>query len=433
MTTLNNPTTTRAWAFYDWANSAYALVINSTIFPIYYAAVTKGQEVTIAGMSLEPKAVFGYSLTLSFLILVLMSPVLSAIADNRGNKLSFMKFFCTVGSLACMGLFFFTDASNIGLCLLLNIIASIGFYGSLVFYNAYLPEIASKDKQDILSARGFSLGYAGSMLILILSLVLIQFVANDENRSFYTRLCFLLTGIWWLGFAQYSFAKLPRGTAKADGIGSFGGLLSSAFGGIRHTAHELFGTPNLNIFLGAFFFYSVGMQTIFLMATFIGDEIGLTSGQLITTILFLQIEAIIGAQLLSRLSVKIGNRNVLILAVVFWIVACVAIFFLDKDNPNVRYQFYAIAALVGLVMGGLQSMSRSTYSKLLPTSDENTTFFSFYDVLEKLAIVVGTLTYSLIIERTGQVKPSALAMAGFFVIGLLFLFKLRRLQQVSAA
>lgn len=385
----------------------------------------------MAGMSLEPKAVFGYSLTLSFLILVLMSPVLSAIADNRGNKLSFMKFFCTVGSLACMGLFFFTDASKIGLCLLLNIIASIGFYGSLVFYNAYLPEIASKDKQDILSARGFSLGYAGSMLILILSLALIQFVANDENRSFYTRLCFLLTGIWWLGFAQYSFAKLPRGTAKADGIDSFGGLLSSAFGGIRHTAHELFGTPNLNIFLGAFFFYSVGMQTIFLMATFIGDEIGLTSGQLITTILFLQIEAIIGAQLLSRLSIKIGNRSVLIIAVVFWIIACVAIFFLDKDNHNVRYQFYAIAALVGLVMGGLQSMSRSTYSKLLPATDENTTFFSFYDVFEKLAIVVGTLTYSLIIERTGQVKPSALAMAVFFVIGLLFLLKLRRFNQTK--
>lgn len=431
MTELNNPKITRAWAFYDWANSAYALVINSTIFPLYYAAVTKGQRLKVFGMQLEPAAVFGYSLMLSFLVLVFLSPILSSIADHRGNKLSFMKFFATMGSLACMGLFFFTDISRIGLCLGLNIIASIGFYGSLVFYNAYLPEIASKDQQDALSARGFSLGYAGSMIILIVSLVLVQYVADDASRGFYTRLCFLLTGLWWLGFAQYSFARLPRGEAKRTEYMSWPSLMSESFRGVRHTAGVLFRTPSLDVFLGAFFFYSVGMQTIFLMATFIGDEIGLDAGKLIVTILCLQLEAIVGAQLLSRLSSKIGNSSVLIIAVVFWIVACVAIFMLDKTNPNVEYQFYAIAALVGLVMGGLQSMSRSTYSKLLPATDEPTTFFSFYDILEKLAIVVGTLTYSLLIERTGEVKPSALAMAGFFAVGLLFLLKLKKINRVA--
>ena len=431
MTQLNNPTTTRAWAFYDWANSAYALVINSTIFPLYYASVTKGQRLNAFGMQLEPAAVFGYSLMLSFLILVFLSPILSSIADKRGNKLSFMKFFATMGSLACMGLFFFTDISRIGLCLGLNIMASIGFYGSLVFYNAYLPEIASKDQQDTLSARGFSLGYAGSMIILIVSLILIQFVADDSNRGFYTRLCFLLTGIWWLGFAQYSFARLPRSEAKNTTHDSLIALVRESFRGVRHTAGVLFRTPSLDVFLGAFFFYSVGMQTIFLMATFIGDEIGLDAGKLIVTILCLQLEAIIGAQLLSRLSAKIGNSRVLIIAVMFWIIACIAIFMLDKTNPYVEYQFYAIAALVGLVMGGLQSMSRSTYSKLLPATDEPTTFFSFYDILEKLAIVVGTLTYSLLIERTGEVKPSALAMAGFFAAGLLFLLRLNKINKVA--
>ena len=210
----------------------------------------------------------------------------------------------------------------------------------------------------------------------------------------------------------------------ASGLSLFNNIAAS-FKGIAHAGHTLFKTPNLNIFLGAFFFYSVGMQTIFVIATFIGDEIGLDDGKLILTILCLQVEAIIGALLLSRLSKKIGNRAVLILAVVFWIVACVAIYFLNKNNPNVQFQFYAIAGLVGLVMGGLQSMSRSTYSKLLPQTDEPTTFFSFYDVLEKTSIIVGTFTYSTIVAQTGAVKPAALAMAAFFGIGLLFLFKLK--------
>ena len=423
--TLDNPKITRAWAFYDWANSSYALVILSTIFPIYYSGITAGTQVTLFGQMYEPKAVFGYSLTLSFLILVLLSPILSAMADTRGNKLSFLKFFCTMGSVACMSMFFITDASRIVLCLLLSMIANIGFYGSLDFYNAYLPEIASKDQQDALSARGFSLGYTGSLIILCICLGLIMGVANDENRGFYTRLCFLITGLWWLGFAQYSFRYLPRGVAQAaSGLSLFNSIAAS-FKGIAHAGHTLFKTPNLNIFLGAFFFYSVGMQTIFVIATFIGDEIGLDDGKLILTILCLQVEAIVGALLLSRLSKKIGNRAVLILAVVFWIVACVAIYFLNKNNPNVQLQFYAIAGLVGLVMGGLQSMSRSTYSKLLPPTDEPTTFFSFYDVLEKTSIIVGTFTYSTIVAQTGAVKPAALAMAVFFCIGLLFLFRLK--------
>lgn len=426
MTKLDQPKTSYTWAFYDWANSAYALVINSTIFPIYFASITKGQDLHIMGMDLEPKAVFGYSLTLSFLILVLISPVLSAMADSRGNKLSFLKFFCLLGSLSCMSLFFFTDMSRIGVCLTLNISASIGFYGSLVFYNAYLPQIASKEKQDRLSALGFSLGYLGSMLMLIISLILISVIASPDNQGWYTRLCFLLTGIWWLGWAQISFAFLPKNTSPKIESPSMLSLMGSSFNGLKSTARELFRTHRLDTFLGAFFFYSVGMQTIFLMATFIGDEIGLGSTQLIGTILCLQLVAIIGAQIMARISARKGNEFVLIVSVFFWIVACVAIFFLDKQNPNVQYYFYAIAGLVGLVMGSLQSMSRSTYSKLLPQTDNPTTFFSFYDVLEKAAIVVGTLSYSLLIEKTGQVKPSALLMAGFFAVNLFFLFKLKK-------
>lgn len=427
---INDPKTTNAWAMYDWANSSYALVVNTAIFPLYFAAITAGQKISFLGSEFEPKALFGFSLTFSFFIVLLLSPILSALADTRGNKLSFLKFFCGLGSLSCMGLFFTAKLDTIVLCLFLNICASIGFYGSLVFYNAYLPEIASKDKQDALSAKGFSLGYAGSLLILSFCLFLIQVIANEESRGFYTRLSFLLTGFWWLGFAQYSFARLPRNASKLDEPVKL--LIFDAFKGLRHTARTLFKTPNLNTFLGAFFFYSVGMQTIFMMATFIGDEIGLATGKMIMTILFLQIEAICGALLLSRLSRVIGNRAVLMLAVVLWIVACTSIYAIDKTDANVEYKFYGIAALVGLVMGGLQSLSRSTYSKLLPPTDEPTTFFSFYDVLEKAAIIVGTFSYSLLIEKTGLVKPSALLMAAFFAVGLLFLWRLKNSPELNS-
>ena len=469
----NNPKIMKAWAVYDWANSVYSLVITSTIFPIYFSILTTAHEkkeyveetgrwidvpvrhmINIFGREYQPDAVYGYSLTISFLIVVLLSPFLSSLADTIGNKKSFLQFFCYLGATSCMGLAMFTGMHNVFLGLLFSITASVGFWGSLVFYNSFLPDIATPDKQDALSARGYVYGYIGSVVLVIICLLLIQvFAKGPEQQLLYTRISFLLTGGWWFGFSQYTFKHLPQfGDVKdklpkdlvllnyknifkkheeqggffevlKDNIHFYLDVAKESFRELFRVGGNLFKDKNLKFFLSSFFFFSVGMQTIFLMATLFGkSEINLEQDKLIATLLVIQIEAIIGALFFSWLSRKIGNKNVISICIILWIVACLSAYYLNKENPNVEYQFYGVAAVVGLVMGGLQAMSRSTYSKLLPIdSMENTTFFSFYDVLEKLAIILGTFIFATLIEHFNNMRYAALSMTVFFAIGLVLI------------
>ncbi len=486
----NNPRIMQAWAVYDWANSVYSLVITSTIFPIYYSILTTAYEkkeyisetgkwidvpvrnmIKFFGKTYEPDAVYGYSLTLSFFIVVILTPILSSLADIIGNKKSFMQFFCYLGATSCMGLALFTSMETVYLGLLFSITASVGFWGSLVFYNSFLPDIATKDKQDALSARGYVYGYVGSVILVIICLILIQVLArNKEEALLYTRISFLLTGAWWFSFSQYTFRYLPKFGEVKDQLpkdlvllnfknifqshSEAGGwfevvkrnikfyleIIRESFKELFKVGRKLFQTPNLKYFLSSFFFYSVGMQTIFLMATLFGkSEINLAQNKLIITLLLIQIEAIIGAMVFSRLSQKIGNKNVISITVFLWIVVCVWAYFLNKANLNVEYHFYAVAGLVGLVMGGLQAMSRSTYSRLLPeNSMDNTTYFSFYDVLEKIAIMIGAFIFSFIIDNYDNIRVfftqidielptasgmrfAAFFMGVFFLIGLVLI------------
>jgi UMF1 family MFS transporter len=480
----NNPKIMKAWALYDWANSVYSLVITSTIFPIYYSILTTASEkseyvaetgqwikvpvrhmISIFGKEYQPDAIYGYSLTISFLIVVLLSPFLSSLADTIGNKKSFLQFFCYLGSTSCMGLAMFTGMENVFLGLLFSITASVGFWGSLVFYNSFLPDIATPDKQDALSAKGYVYGYLGSVVLVIICLVLIQvFAKNPEEAKMYTRISFLLTGAWWFVFAQYTFKHLPQfGNIKEqlpkdlvllnyknifkkheeqggfwevfkDNIHFYLDIARQSFRELFKVGKTLFADRNLKFFLSSFFFYSVGMQTIFLMATLFGkSEINLEQDRLIMVLLLIQIEAIIGALVFSRLSRRIGNKNVISIAIVLWIVACLSAFFLNKENPNVEYQFYGIAGIIGLVMGGLQAMSRSTYSKLLPeNSMDNTTYFSFYDVLEKIAIIIGTFIFATMIEQYHNMRFAALSMTLFFAVGLI-LIRFLKLKLVKKA
>lgn len=486
----NNPRIMQAWAVYDWANSVYSLVITSTIFPIYYSILTTAYEkkeyisetgkwidvpvrnmIKFFGKTYEPDAVYGYSLTLSFFIVVILTPILSSLADIIGNKKSFMQFFCYLGATSCMGLALFTSMETVYLGLLFSITASVGFWGSLVFYNSFLPDIATKDKQDALSARGYVYGYVGSVILVIICLILIQVLArNKEEALLYTRISFLLTGAWWFSFSQYTFRYLPKFGEVKDQLpkdlvllnfknifqshSEAGGwfevvkrnikfyleIIRESFKELFKVGRKLFQTPNLKYFLSSFFFYSVGMQTIFLMATLFGkSEINLAQNKLIITLLLIQIEAIIGAMVFSRLSQKIGNKNVISITVFLWVVVCVWAYFLNKANLNVEYHFYAVAGLVGLVMGGLQAMSRSTYSRLLPeNSMDNTTYFSFYDVLEKIAIMIGAFIFSFIIDNYDNIRVfftqidielptasgmrfAAFFMGVFFLIGLVLI------------
>ena len=480
----------QAWAVYDWANSVYSLVITSTIFPIYYSILTTAYEkkeyisetgkwidvpvrnmIKFFGETYEPDAVYGYSLTLSFFMVVILTPILSSLADIIGNKKSFIQFFCYLGATSCMGLALFTSMETVYLGLLFSITASVGFWGSLVFYNSFLPDIATKDKQDALSARGYVYGYVGSVILVIICLILIQVLArNKEEALLYTRISFLLTGAWWFGFSQYTFRYLPKFGEVKDQLpkdlvllnfknifqshSEAGGwfevvkrnikfyleIIRESFKELFKVGRKLFQTPNLKYFLSSFFFYSVGMQTIFLMATLFGkSEINLAQNKLIITLLLIQIEAIIGTMVFSRLSQKIGNKNVISITVFLWIVVCVWAYFLNKANLNVEYHFYAVAGLVGLVMGGLQAMSRSTYSRLLPeNSMDNTTYFSFYDVLEKIAIMIGAFIFSFIIDNYDNIRVfftqidielptasgmrfAAFFMGVFFLVGLVLI------------
>jgi len=409
-----------AWAMYDWANSVYSLVITSTIFPVYYNSVTKGVDgsdrVDFFGWEIVNTVLYSYSISFSYLVIALISPLLSGIADASGNKLSFMKFFAYLGSISCIGLFFF-DGSNLEFGILCSVFASIGYAGSIVFYNAYLPEIAKEEEYDFLSARGFALGYIGSVILLVFNLVSIQFpdLFGMPEGSFPARFSFLLTGLWWAGFSQIPFRFLPQNKKKSP---IEGGILLKGYQEIQSVFGQVKKMPVLNRFLASFFFYSMGVQTVMYLAASFGDkELGMPGDQLILTVLIIQFVAIGGSFLFAFVSKRFGNKLSLMIMVFIWIGICGAAYFVYT-----AYQFYALAFVVGMVMGGIQSLSRSTYSKLIPQStSDHASYFSFFDVTEKMAIVLGTFTYGAIEQLTGSMRNSAVSLGIFFLVGLGFL------------
>ncbi len=423
----NNPKITNAWCFYDWANSVYSLVITSTIFPIYYSAVATNPEtqstiVNFLGFNLESSVLFSYAVSGSFLIIAMLSPFLTSIADYSGRKKLFVQLFCYLGSLSCIGLFFFTR-DTFTLSVILFVLASIGFSGSIVFYNAYLPEIATEDQFDKLSARGFSMGYVGSVILLIFNLAMIMkpewFGIAADNKSLPPRIAFLTTGIWWFGFAQYSFYHLPSNVYNRKPQGSW---ILNGLKELKKVWSQVQQLTMLKRFLLAFFFYNMGVQTVMYVATIFGiEELHLEDSALILTILIIQLVAIAGAYAFAVLSGKYGNIRALIVAVIIWIGICIGAYFIRGE-----FDFYVLAAVVGTVMGGVQSLSRSTYSKLIPAHTiDHASFFSFYDVTEKVSIVLGTLAYGLVAQLTGSMRNSILALIIFFVLGLIFLSMVR--------
>ena len=421
---------TKAWAFYDWANSVYPLVISTAVFPIYYGSITStfandAGDVSFLGIMWNPTSLYDYTLSLSFLIVAFCSPVLSAIADYMGNKLKFMKFFCLLGSLSVMCLFFFTGIETLWVALTFTILASIGFWGSMVFYNAYLPEVAFPEQQDEVSAKGFIYGYSGSVLLLVFSLVMVQkpewFGIIDPTLA--PRITFLLVGAWWLGFAQITYKRLPNNifNHKPEKDYIWKGIRE-----LRIVLKELEGLPQLKYFLISFFLFSVGVQTMVLMAGIFGSqELGLPTSNLIFTIILVQIVAIFGAYLFSKLSKKIGNIKTLKITLIIWGVVCFTAFSLDINQANVDYYFYGLGIILGFVLGATQSIGRSTYSKLLPETHDHATYFSFYDVTEKIAIVLGMFIFGLLISMTGSMQYSVLFLAVFFAFAYIVLSRVK--------
>ena len=412
-----------AWAMYDWANSAYNLVITSTIFPAYYESITGDgnddtvDKVTFLGREFVNTALYNYALAFAFLMVAIMSPLLSSIADYRGNKKSFMAFFFSMGSVACAGLYFY-DSTNLGLGILCMIIACIGYWASVVFYNSFLPEIAAPEDRDRVSARGFSYGYIGSVILQVICFVFVLNAKWFTDATFPARLSFLLVGLWWFGFALLSIRRLPNSIPA--GTDSNRNLLTSGYLELKKVWKQLTHIPVLKRFLVSFFFYNMGVQTVMLAATLYGkSELGIPTENLIIAILLIQLIAIPGAIVISRLSARIGNFQALIVCVLVWIAVCYAGYILPRKGI---YEFYVLASVVGFVMGGIQSLSRSTYSKLMPVTRDTASFFSFFDVTEKIAIVIGMFSFGFINELTGSQRSSVLALMVFFIIGLALLF-----------
>lgn len=427
-----------AWAFYDWANSVYPLVISSAVFPIFYGALTiiKDEEsgkilsdtVNFLGYEFNNDSLISYVTAFSFLIVSILSPILSGISDYVGNKESFMKFFCYLGAISCIGLYWFS-IENIVFGMVCYVLGLIGFWGSLVFYNSYLPDIAFPEQQDKVSAKGFSLGYVGSVILLLVNLVMI--LKYDwfgfENDAQPTRIAFIMVGVWWILFAQYTFKHLPTGTNEGHKVTKT--VLASGYNELRKIWNALKSNKVLKRYLSAFFIYSMAVQTIMLAATYFAVEEldwgkqDSTTG-LIISILLIQLIAIVGANYTAKLSNKIGNIKTLIWVICIWILICGFAYFIKTP-----IQFYITAASVGLVMGGIQALSRSTYSKLIPLGSEDTaSYFSFYDVAEKIGLTIGLFLYGFVAQITGSMRYSILFLITFFIIGLIILSTIKNVK-----
>jgi UMF1 family MFS transporter len=417
-----------AWAFYDWANSVYSLVISSSIFPLYFGFLftKENPNIELVGTSIKATSLVFFTTAFAFLTVAVLSPILSGIADYLGNKKRFMQFFCYMGAASCIGLYWFTKENIVfGMCCFY--FGLVGFWGSLVFYNSYLSDIAFTKQHDKLSAKGFSLGYIGSVILLVICLYLI-IGRTDEEAIQAMKLSFVFTGIWWIAFSQYTFYYLPKGNKNKHPL-TFSVVLNG-YDELKKVQKLFFKDATLKRFLIAFFIYSMAVQTVMLVATYFGEqEINWGTADekrqgLIVSILMIQLVAVLGAVLTSKLALKFGNIKTLIGINSVWIFICIGAFFVKEP-----IQFYLVAGIVGLVMGGIQSLSRSTFSKLMPETNDTTSFFSFYDVAEKIGIVIGMLLYGSINQISGSMRNAILFLVLFFIIGVILLFRTLKIKK----
>ncbi len=426
-TKINDKKTIFGWYMYDWSASAYNLTITSTIFPIYFTSVVLnkngGDIVSFLGCEVRNSALYSYSLSFVFLMVVLLNPILTAICDYTGHKKSFMKFFCFVGAASCGSMYLF-DNQHIYLGVFGFILAGIGYNCSWVFYNSYLPEIASKDKFDKISAIGYAFGYVGSVLLLLFNLSMLLFPAYYSNitSEMASKISFLSVGLWWFLFSLVTFYFLPKDVPISTENTS--GWILNGFKELKKVFFIASKIKSLKLFLIAFFLYNLGVQTFMYVATVFSDkELHMPTDALIATVLILQFVAIPGAYLSSFISKKFGNNIAIILQLFIWIGICFGAYVIETPT-----QFYVLAFFVGLVMGGIQSISRSTFAKFIPSdTTDNASFFSLYECVDKTSIVFGTLIYGLCDTITGSARSSVLILGLFFFFAILILRKIIKL------
>lgn len=422
----NIPRIINAWCMYDWANSVHALVIVSSVFPVYFSATAVSESgspyIDFLGFNVKNSVLFSYSVSVAFLIVALLVPFSTAIADYLGKRKLFMKLFCYFGAINCGLLYFFTR-DTVEVSVIAFVMSLIGWSGSIVFYNSFLPIIATEDNFDRYSARGFSWGYIGSVLLMVFNLTMIMFpdIYGITDRGLPARISFLTVGIWWVLFAQIPFYFLPKDTALKQVTVGGKGWLFNGFRKLKKVFGELKGQKNLGRFLTAFFICNMGVQTVMYVATIFGsNELKLPAQSLIITVILIQLVGIGGSYLFSYFSALWGNIYALMVGIAVWVAICVCAYYVDTQN-----QFYVLAGAVGMVMGGMQSLNRATYSKLIPDNTKDTaSYFSFYDVTEKMSLVIGTFLFGFVEQMTGSMRNSVLVLTLIFVLGFLLLSRI---------
>lgn len=421
----------RAWYFYDWANSAFSTTVVTVFLGPYLTTLAEdaaGADGRVGFLlwDVRPGSYFSLLVSLSVVLQVLVLPVTGAIADRSGHQRQLLASFAAIGSVATMTMVVLTDGRFV-LGGILLVVANLAFGMSVVVYNAFLPQISTPDERDRVSSRGWALGYLGGAVLLVVNLGLYlghEGIGLTEREA--VRISLLSAGIWWAVFTIIPVMGL-RGVQRtasdsANDVRAPGGVITSGFRQLAGTLRDIRQYPQTLLFLLAYLLYNDGIQTVIVLAAvYIEKELLLDTSVSISVILLVQIVAFAGALALGRLAARWGAKRVILRTLVVWGGILVVAFFLPQNEP---LGVYAIAAVIGFVLGGSQALSRSLYSQLIPKGRE-AEYFAFYEISERGTSWLGTLTFALTYEISGSYRVAIVVLVVFFVVGGLLLHRVR--------
>lgn len=400
----------RAWVMYDWANSAYSTTILAAVLPIFYASV--------AASTLDENTAtsyLAYTHSIGMLCVALMAPILGAISDLSGKKISFLRSFSLLGMLATFS-FAFVGQGDWKLASFLLILSTIGFAGGNTFYDALLPDLVPPEKRDYISAKGYAFGYIGGGILLAINIMMIQnpgwFGLSTELAG--TRMAFISVAIWWFIFALPIFTRVPNRPRQVTGLKTMG-YVSAAVRRLGSTFKQIQRFPQLVKFLVAFWFFNDGINTIILMAAIYGKTIGIDTGDLILALLITQIVGVPFTLLLGKAAEKWGSKNMLYVSLSVYVLIVILGYYMTS-----AVHFYALATLVGCVQGGSQAIARSIFSNLIPKRRTGE-FFGLVNVTSKFSSIFGPFVFGLVGQLTGSNRLAILSLIMFFIIGIIMM------------
>lgn len=392
----------KSWIFYDWANSAYSVVITAAILPIFFKTMAKN-----AGISPNiADSYWGYGNSIATMIVAILAPILGTLGDYKGKKMQLFKFFFIIGVLSTAALSFTNQWLAI---LIIYMITVVGFSAANLFYDAFLVDVTTEDRMDYVSTYGFALGYiGGSTIPFIVSIGIIMFGSKiGISSGLAVKLSFIITAVWWAAFA----VPMLKNVKQLHYIESQPNLLADSFSRLYSTFKNIRQYKSVFVFLLAYFFYIDGVNTIIHMATVYGDSVGVGSNSLLLALLMTQIVAFPFAILYGKLSKKLGSRIMILFGIGIYIVICFVGY-----NMKSAVEFWILAFLVATSQGGIQALSRSYFGKMIP-KDKANEFFGFYDIFGKFAAIMGPALYAFFSQITGQSRYGVLSVMILFVIG----------------